>query len=68
MNGCGRKFDLQLLSQCGLTLNCPSRSVPEIHENVAGTLNNQQPTNNNPAYMCGSLCPADFSPMNTVPI
>ena len=25
------KFDLQLLSQCGSTCNCLSRSVPDIH-------------------------------------
>ena len=37
-------FDLQLLSQCGSTYNCLSRSVPEIHLHVAGTLSNQ-PTN-----------------------
>ena len=36
------KFDLQLLSQCGSTYNCLSRSVPEIHTHVAGTLSNQQ--------------------------
>ena len=38
------KFDLQLLSQCGSTYTCLSRSVPEIHSHVAGTLSNQ-PTN-----------------------
>ena len=41
------KFGLQLLSQCGSTLNCLSRSVPEIHSHVAGTLSKQaskQPT------------------------
>ena len=26
-----RKFDLQLLSQCGSAYNCLSRSVPEVH-------------------------------------
>ena len=35
-------MDLQLLSQCGSTLNCLSRSAPEMHSHVAGTLNNQQ--------------------------
>ena len=37
-------MDLQLLSQCGSTYNCLSRSVPEIHSHVAGTLskNKQQ--------------------------
>ena len=34
-------MDLQLLSQCGSTQNCLSRSVPEIHSHVAGTLNKQ---------------------------
>ena len=38
----GRKLDLQLLSQCGRMLTCLSRSVPEIHQHVAGTLSNQQ--------------------------
>ena len=38
------KLDLQLLSQCGSTSNCLSRSVPEIHSHVAETLSNQ-PTN-----------------------
>ena len=28
---------MQLLSQCGNTYNCLSRSVPEIHSHVAGT-------------------------------
>ena len=45
VTGWGRKLDLQLLSQCGGTWNCLSRSVPEIHSHVAGTLSNQ-PTNN----------------------
>ena len=31
-------MDLQLLSECGSTSNCLSRSVPEIHWPVAGTL------------------------------
>ena len=31
VTGKGRKFDLQLVSQCGSTSNCLSRSVPEIH-------------------------------------
>ena len=42
VTGWGRKFDLQLLSQCGSTKSCLSRSVPEIHWHVAGTLSNQQ--------------------------
>ena len=37
-------MDLQLLSQCDRTYNCLSRSVPETHSHVAGTLSNQ-PTN-----------------------
>ena len=36
------KFDLQLLSQCGSTYNCLSRSVPVIHSHVAGMLSNQK--------------------------
>ena len=44
MTGCNGKFDLQLLSQCGRTYNCLSRSVPEIHLHVAGTLSNQRTT------------------------
>ena len=31
VTGWDGKFDLQLLSQCGSTCNCLSRSVPEIH-------------------------------------
>ena len=31
VTGWGRKFDLQLLFQCGSTQNCLCRSVPEIH-------------------------------------
>ena len=38
VTGWDRKFDLQLLPQCGSTHNCPSRSVPEIHKHVAGWL------------------------------
>ena len=38
------RSDLQLLSQCGSTYTCLSRSVPEIHLRVAGTLNNQPTT------------------------
>ena len=36
-----RKFDLQLLSQCGSTYNCLSRSIPEIHKHVAGMIGKQ---------------------------
>ena len=39
--GWDSKFDLQLLSQCGSSYKCLSRSVPEIHWHVAGTLCNQ---------------------------
>ena len=42
MTGWGSKFDLQLLSQCGSTYYCLRRSIPEIHQIVAGTLSNQQ--------------------------
>ena len=35
-------MDLQLVSQCDSTSNCLSRSVPEIHSHVAGTLSIQQ--------------------------
>ena len=38
------KFDLQVLSQCGSTYNCLSRSVSEIHQYIAGTLSNQPMT------------------------
>ena len=38
----GEMESLQLLSQCGSTHNSLSRSVPEIHSHVAGTLSNQQ--------------------------
>ena len=31
VTGWNGKFDLQLVSQCGCTCNCLSRSVPEIH-------------------------------------
>ena len=31
VTGWGRKLDLQLLSQCGSTHDCLSRSFPEIH-------------------------------------
>ena len=41
MTGWDGKFDLQLLSQCGSMYNCLSRSVPEIHWHVAGTLSKQ---------------------------
>ena len=47
-------MDLQLLSQCGSTCNCLSRSAPEIHSHVAGTLSNQ-PTN-----ISLAICPARF--------
>ena len=45
MTGRDRKFDLQLLTPCGCTYSCLSRSVPDIHWHVAGMLTNQ-PTNN----------------------
>ena len=35
------KFGLQRLPQCGSTSTCLSRSGPEIHSHVAGTLSNQ---------------------------
>ena len=44
MTGWDRKFGLQLISQCGSTYNCLSRSVPEIHSHVARTLSSQQST------------------------
>ena len=47
-------FDLQLLSQCGSTQNCLSRSVPEIHSHVAGALSNQQ-TTTTPNWVKGTL-------------
>ena len=44
VTGRDRKFDLQLLSQCGSMHNCLNRSVSEIHQRVAGTLSSQQTT------------------------
>ena len=41
VTGWDKKFDLQLLSQCGSTCSCLSRSVLEIHSHVAGTLSKQ---------------------------
>ena len=35
-------FDLLFLCQCGSTYNCLSRSVPETHMHVVGTLNSRQ--------------------------
>ena len=40
----GGKFNLQLLSQCGSTYTWLGRSVPEVHQSVAGTLSNQHTT------------------------
>ena len=37
------KFDLQLLYLCGSTYTCLSRSDPEIHQHVAGTLSRSVP-------------------------
>ena len=45
---------LQLVSQCGSTSHCLSRSVPEIHSHVAGTLSNQQTNKLRPLPQCGS--------------
>ena len=42
MTGRDGKFDVQLLSECGKTLNCLSRSVPETHQHVTWTLSSQQ--------------------------
>ena len=47
VTGWDGKFGRQLLPQCGSTKNCLSRSIPEIHLHVAGTLSNQQTTTNN---------------------
>ena len=44
LTGWDSKFDLPRLSQCGSTYNCLSRSVPEIHWRVAGTLRDQKTT------------------------
>ena len=41
---CDKKFDLQLLSQCGSTCTCPSRSVPYIHQLVAGDVKQPKST------------------------
>ena len=51
VTGWDGKFDLQLLSQCGSMQNCLSRSIPEIHWHVDGTLSNQQ--TNKPWVACG---------------
>ena len=45
LTGWGRKFGLQLLSQCGSTHNCLSGSVPEIHLHICWDV--KQPTKNN---------------------
>ena len=41
----GSKFYMHLLSQCGSTYKCVSRSVPEMH--FVSCLDVQQPVNNN---------------------
>ena len=45
---------LQLVSQCGSTSHCLSRSIPEIHSHVAGTLSNQPTNKLRPLPQCGS--------------
>ena len=56
VTGWDEKFGLQLLSQCGSTYNCLSRSVPEIHSCVPGTLNNQPTNKQTAAYSRIPLC------------
>ena len=51
-------MDRQLPSQCGSTKYCLSRSVPEIHWHVAGTLSYQQPTNQPVTSLRYELSPA----------
>ena len=58
LSGCDRKFDLQLLSQCGSSYNCLLGSVNEIHLHVAGGLSNQNT----------SLCHPFFISFKSVPI
>ena len=59
-------MDLQVLSQCGSTSNCLSRSVPEIHWHVAGSLSNQ-PTNKQTVPEKRLACSWDCKqPVNTV--
>ena len=45
----------KVLSQCGSTYTCLSRSVPEIHSHVAGTQSNQQ-TNQSFDNVCNIFC------------
>ena len=49
-------MDLQLLSQCGSTSNCLSRSVGVIPQHVAGTLRGQS-TNQPTATIPGGVIP-----------
>ena len=55
LTGWDRKFDLQLLSQCGSMYNCLSRSISEIHWHVAGALS-KQATNKAQLCVCLHAC------------
>ena len=50
-----RLGNLQLISLCGSTYNCLSRSVPEIHKRVAVTLSSQ-PTNQQTPVVFAQSC------------
>ena len=65
MNGCDRKFDLQLLSQCGSSHICSSRSVAGMHKHVAGTLS-KQATNKQTLPVCLLVPPSPgwWSPLS----
>ena len=58
--GQDRQFALQLLSQSRSKYHCLSRSVPEIHPHVAGTLSNQPPTT-----ICLSMCVLSLAGLTT---
>ena len=55
MAGGDRKFNLQLLSQCGCTYSCLSSLVPEIHYHVAGMLS-KQATNKHGSTLLYAIC------------
>ena len=60
------RFDLQLPSQCGSTSSCLSRSVPEIHWHVAGTLSDQRTTIPSDAWRCRITAGADWLPVSAL--
>ena len=54
-----------LLSQCGSTQTCLSRSIPEIHYHVAGTLSKQQMTATCKKASQGWICFGHFTCCHT---